>query len=59
MTDHTLHSNVGWGWGWLVAFGVILIIVGIMAMANPLAANLLSFALAVGGISVIAVLGAN
>jgi uncharacterized membrane protein HdeD (DUF308 family) len=48
-----------WGWGWVLAYAVLLVLVGILALANPLATGfatglLLGFLLVVYGVMAIA-----
>ncbi len=36
-TPRSLTSEIGSGWGWVFAYGLILIVIGVLAFANPIA----------------------
>lgn len=40
MSDRSTVSPAGAGWGWIVAFGVVSILIGLLAFAQPFAATL-------------------
>ena len=58
-------ASAGAGWGWILAYGVLSIVLGILAFLNPFAATYAAtlvigaFLIAAGLVSIAAVAGAN